>query len=310
MRGLLEAGRARGERPRVVVSAVEHPCVLGACEELEPLGVETWRIGVDWQGALILRALDEALAAPGALLCSVMAANNETGVLAPLDQIAALCRKRSVLLHTDAVQLAGKSLPLAGDARSRLCDLPVDLLSLSGHKLEGPKGAGLLWARSGVPLRAVQPGGHQERGRRGGTENAAAIAGLGAALARSQRGLEERVERITRLRQRLEQGLRAIPAVRIVADGAPRLGNTCCALFDGCDGQTLLVALDQAGICVSTGSACSSGSLSPSPVLLAMGFQEDEAKSALRFSLWSGTSDEEIERVCARLPALVAQARS
>ena len=307
VRGMLAKKRAAGEpdrvAPRVVISAVEHPCVQGACEELEALGVETIRVGVDGDGALDLRALDEALAAPGALLCSAMAANNETGVLFPLEQIGQLCRRRSVLFHTDAVQLAGK-------ARLDVRELPVDLLSLSAHKFEGPKGAGLLWARAGVPIRAVQPGGHQERGRRGGTENAAAIAGLGSALALAMRDLDARAAHLAGLRAQLEQALSQIPGVRIVGRGSARADNTSCALFDGCDGQTLLVALDQAGVCVSTGSACSSGSLSPSPVLLAMGLSPDAARTALRFSLWRGNTQEEVERVAQLLPALVARARA
>jgi cysteine desulfurase len=303
VRGLLATGRGTSSRPRVVISALEHPCVIGACEELEPLGVETVRIGVDAHGALDLESLQAALGMPETLLCSVMAANNETGVRNPIEQIAALCRRAGVLFHTDAVQLAGKG---ALDVQH----LQADLLSISAHKLEGPKGAGLLWARSGVPIRAVQPGGHQERGRRGGTENAAAIAGLGAALELTSRELGSRISHLDALRLQLEAGLQKLENVRILGEQAPRLCNTTCALFAGCDGQTLLVALDELGICVSTGSACSSGSLSPSPVLLAMGLSPDEARTALRFSLWRGNTREEIERVLELLPALVARARA
>jgi cysteine desulfurase len=311
VRGLLAAGRGKSSRPRVLISAVEHPCVVGACEELEPLGVETIRIGVDANGVLDLESLQAALglspsgeaARPETLLCSVMAANNETGVLNPISAIAQLCRRAGVLFHTDAVQLAGKG---ALDVQ----ELQADLLSISAHKLEGPKGAGLLWARSGVPIRAVQPGGHQERGRRGGTENAAAIAGLGVALELASRELSSRVSHLDALRVQLEAGLQKLESVRIVAEQSPRLCSTTCALFAGCDGQTLLVALDELGICVSTGSACSSGSLSPSPVLLAMGCSPDEARTALRFSFWRGNTHAEIDRVLELLPALVARARA
>lgn len=303
VRGLLAAGRGKSSRPRVVISAVEHPCVVGACEELEPLGVETIRIGVDANGLLDLESLHAALGLPETLLCSVMAANNETGVLNPISAIAQLCRRADVLFHTDAVQLVGKS---ALDVQ----EFQADLLSISAHKLEGPKGAGLLWARSGVPIRAVQPGGHQERGRRGGTENAAAIAGLGVALELASRELSSRVSHLHSLRVQLEAGLQKVESVRILAEQSPRLCNTTCALFAGCDGQTLLVALDELGICVSTGSACSSGSLSPSPVLLAMGCSPDEARTALRFSFWRGNTHAEIDRVLELLPALVARARA
>ena len=300
-RAALDA-RGPGARPplRVVTTAVEHACIAGACEELERLGVEVVRVPVDGEGRLDLAALDAALA-PGALLCSVMAANNETGVLFPLPEIGARCRARGVLLHTDAVQLAGKG-PLA------VAFLGVDLLSLSAHKLEGPKGAGLLWARRGLRLRALQPGGHQERGRRGGTENAAGIAGLGAALARSGE-LAASAPRLASLRDRLEQAVTAIPGARVLGAGAPRIANTLCAVFEGCEGETLLVALDLAGIAVSCGSACSSGTLEASPVLLAMGVPRALARGAVRFSLWSGNTSAEVDRVCALLPEVIARVR-
>jgi cysteine desulfurase len=291
------------EQPlRAVTTAVEHPCVHAACEELSWLGVEVVKVAVDGEGRLDLSALEAALA-PGALLCSVMAANNETGVLSPLQEVSRLCRARGVLLHTDAVQLAGKG-PI------EVAALGVDLLSLSAHKLRGPKGAGLLWARRGLRLEPLLAGGHQERGRRAGTENAAGIAGLGAALEIATQELAATVPRVTALRDRLEAAVRAIPGARVVGGGALRVGNTLCAIFEGCEGETLLAALDLAGVAVSTGSACSSGTVEPSPVLLAMGLSKELARGAVRFSLWSGNTQEEIERVCALLPGLVARARS
>jgi cysteine desulfurase len=282
-----------GSRPRkVVTTAVEHPAVLGACAAVP----ERVLVPVFASGELDLEALRAAL--PGASLCSVMAANNETGVVFPIALVAALCREHGVPLHVDAVQAAGK-LPL---------DFPWDLLSLSAHKISGPKGAGLLAARSRVA--AVQTGGHQERGQRAGTENVAGIVGMGAALSRAVSQQPALESRLRPLRDRLEAAAREIPGSRIAGAGVPRVCNTLNVAFEGCDGETLLAALDLEGIAVSTGSACSSGSLEPSPVLLAMGYPPALARGAIRFSLWSGNTEEQIERVCAVLPGIVARART
>ncbi|MGZ6143736.1 MAG: cysteine desulfurase family protein [Myxococcales bacterium] len=283
-----------GGRPRkVVTTAVEHPAVLGACASV----AECVRVPVSRDGGLDLAALKAAL--PGASLCSVMAANNETGVIFPIREVAALCRDAGVPLHVDAVQAAGK-LPL---------DFPWDLLSLSAHKIEGPKGAGLLAIRRGVKVAAVQSGGHQEKGRRAGTENVAGIVGLGAALERAERRRPEVEARLRPLRDRLEAAALKIPGAHAAGARSDRVYNTLNVAFEGCDGETLLAALDLEGISVSTGSACSAGSLEPSPVLLAMGYPPELARGAVRFSLWSGNTSEEIARVCEVLPAVVARAR-
>ena len=288
----------RGLGPRkIVTTAVEHPAVLGTCQAQERAGVEVVRIPVLPSGALDLDALAAAL--PGASLCSVMAANNETGVVFPLREIAGLCRGQGVPLHVDAVQAAGK-LPL---------DFPWDLLSLSAHKLEGPKGVGLLAVRRGLKLSGEQRGGHQEQGKRAGTENVAGVVGLAAALERAVLGQAEREPRLRALRDALERAARAIPGATVAGEGATRVCNTLNVSFEGCDGETLLAGLDLEGIAVSTGSACSSGSLEPSPVLLAMGYPETLARGALRFSLWSGNTGAQIERVCAVLPLVVRRAR-
>ncbi|GAC1347159.1 MAG: cysteine desulfurase family protein [Myxococcales bacterium] len=289
-------------RPRVVVTAVEHPAVLGPCAALARAGVEVIQVPVDSAGRLDEAALAAALRAPGTVLCSAMAANNETGVIFPVARIGELCRIAGVPFHVDAVQWVGKE-------ELRLGDLPIDLLSLSAHKLEGPKGAGLLWARRGIALRAVQEGGHQEGGRRAGTENTAGSVGLAAALRRAVAGQRAAKERLGPLRDRLEAAARAIPGTLVPGAGSPRICNTLCAAFEGCEGETLLAALDLRGIAVSTGSACSSGSLSPSKVLLAMGLSPARARGAVRFSLWRGTTADEIEAVAALLPEIVARAR-
>jgi len=282
------------EGSRVVVSSVEHPAISGACE-----GREVVSIGVDADGRLDLAALGAAL--PGAALCSIMTANNETGVLSPLEEVARLCRRNDVPLHTDAVQAAGKTrLPLH----------LVDLLSLSAHKIGGPKGAGLLWVRRGVALRALQAGGHQERGRRGGTENVAGIVGLGEALSLAAGALAEEATRLAALRDRLQAAAEAIPGSRVAGRNAARVCNTLNVAFEGCAGETLLTALDLAGIAVSTGSACSSGTLEPSPVLLAMGYPAALARAAIRFSLWRGTTAAQIAAVSHTLREVVARCRS
>jgi cysteine desulfurase len=294
------AVRGLGRR-KVVVTAVEHPALLGACAELERAGTQVVRIPVDASGQLDLEELDAAL--PGADLCSAMAANNETGVVFPLARIGELCRKHRVPFHTDAVQAVGK-LPL------HLRELPVDLLSCSAHKLGGPKGAGLLWVRRGLNLAPVQVGGHQERGRRAGTENVAAIVGLGEALSRAVAAVGSEAPRLAGLRDRLERAAREIPGVRVAGAAVPRICNTLNVAFEGCDGETLLVALDLAGVAVSTGSACSSGSLEPSPVLLAMGYPPALARGAIRFSLWRGTTTADVDEVCRLLAGVVARTRS
>jgi cysteine desulfurase len=212
--------------------------------------------------------------------------------------VAALCRDHGVPLHVDAVQAAGR-IPL---------DFPWDLLSLSAHKIQGPKGTGLLAAR--VPVTAVQSGGHQERGRRAGTENVAGAVGMASALERAIAAQAAVAEKLGALRDRLERAARAIPGAVVAGRETERVCNTLNVAFEGCDGETLLAAFDLEGVSVSTGSACSSGSLEPSPVLLAMGYPRELARAALRFSLWSGTTEEEIRRVCGLLPGIVDRARS
>jgi len=282
-----------GSQPRkVVTSAVEHPAVLGACAKAP----ECVRVPVLASGELDLEALRRAL--PSASLCSIMAANNETGVIFPLREVAALCHDAGVPLHVDAVQAAGK-IPL---------DFPWDSISLSAHKIEGPKGAGLLAVR-GMKLEGLQRGGHQEQGRRAGTENVAGIVGMSAALHRASQAQPLLEPRLRALRDKLEAAAREIPGAHVAGRAASRICNTLNVAFEGCEGETLLAALDLEGIAVSTGSACSSGTLEPSPVLLAMGYSSELARGAIRFSLWSGNTEEQIDRACRVLPGVVSRAR-
>lgn len=294
-------GATAGRRGRVVVSGVEHPSVREAAARLAASGFEVVAVPPEPSGRLDPDRVLEAVA-PGTVLVSVMAANNEYGGVFPVAAIAEGARRRGALVHTDAVQAAGR---LSVDVRA----WGVDLASLSAHKMHGPKGAGALFVRRGVPLEAHTPGGGQEKRRRAGTENTAALVGFGVAAALAVRRRGE-APAIARLRDRLERGiLERIPGARAVGAGAERLPNTSAVLFPGASGETLLMRLDLEGVAVSSGSACSSGTLAPSPALLALGIDAAEARSVVRFSLSRETTEAEIARVLDLLPAVVADAR-
>lgn len=293
LRGVLAA---RPAKRHVVISAVEHSAILEEAERLESEGVAVTRIGVDAAGRLDLPALGEALR-PDTALVSIMLANNETGVIHPLAEVCALAKSRGVLVHTDGVQALGK---IAVDVKA----LGVDLLSLSAHKIHGPKGAGALFIRRGAPFRPLLVGGPQERNRRGGTHNVPGIIGLGAACALLAQLDPAELARVAALRDRLESKLTAcFDAAHVIAAGAPRLPNTSCVCFAGVEAEALLVLLSQAGICASSGSACSSGSLEPSHVLKAMGLDPHVAQGQIRFSLSRFNSDADLERLFEVLPA-------
>lgn len=299
LRGLWTARRPG--RDRIVVSAVEHPAVLETARALQRDGAQVVELPVDGEGELRWEAVEEAIDERTAFV-SVMWANNETGVVHPIERLGLLCRQRGVTLHVDAVQAYGR-LPIDVSRD------PVDLLSLSAHKLHGPKGAGALWVRSGTRVSAAITGGHQERGRRGGTENVAAVAGFGVAATLASQRLEEDAACIRALRDRLEQALLPIEGTRIVGRTQPRLPNTVTALFADVEGEALLMGLDLEGVCVSSGSACTSGSLEPSHVLRAMGVEERWARGAVRFSLGRGNTAEEIDRTAALVAQLVPRLR-
>jgi cysteine desulfurase len=294
-------GSTNGQRGRVVRSGAEHPSVREAVDRLSDVGMETISVNPEPSGALDAKSLLDAVQ-PGTRLVSVMAANNEYGGVFPVAAIAAEARRRGALFHTDAVQAVGR-LPV--DVRR----WGVDLLSYSAHKLHGPKGVGALFVRRGVKLCPHTPGGGQEKRLRAGTENTAAIVGFGVAARLARLRLTETAG-IERLRDLLERGiLDRVPGTRAVGSGAPRLPNTSAILFEGLSGEALLMRLDLEGIAVSVGSACSSGTLAPSPAILSLGLPPSRAKSVVRFSLSRWTIPSEIERVLQVLPEIVAVAR-
>ncbi len=297
-RGVFEAFPARRH---FITTAVEHSAVLALVEWLRRQGAEVTVLPVDGEGRLDPDALEAAIR-PDTALVSVMAANNETGVCFPLEAIARIVKAKGALFHVDGTQAGGK-LPLD------LAALPVDLLNLSAHKLHGPKGVGALFIRRGLRLKPFMVGGHQERGRRGGTENLPGIVGFGRAAALAQSGLGD-MARVRQLRDGLEAALRAaVPEIRIHGEAAPRIPNTSFIGFAGIEGEALLLRLSQAGICVATGSACTTGQKEPSHVLRAMGVDGAFALGTVRLSLSRYTTEDEIARVVEVLPRFVQELR-
>jgi cysteine desulfurase len=293
----------RGRKPvHVITTAVEHSSVLTGLDALEVEGlISSTRIDVDALGRINLDALKAAFREETALV-SVMAVNNETGVLSPLNDIGRICRERGIPFHSDAVQALGK---ISVD----LSVLPVDLMSFSAHKICGPKGAGALFVRKGVRVGPVFPG-VQEMEKRGGTENVPGIVGFAAAVGPAIRDLEMETGRLAGLRDGLESGLKdRIDGVHVHGDPAHRVANTLNVSFDGIEDEILLLSLDREGICVSSGSACASGTAKASHVLLAMGVSKGQAKGAIRFSLGRGTSQEDIDYVLDKLPSIVGRLR-
>jgi cysteine desulfurase len=301
LRGAMDA--AHPSRTRLVVSAVEHEAVLNTAKAIGRHGRPVTILPVDADGLVAAPALEAALG-PDVALLSIITANNETGVIQPVAELASMARRGGALCHTDAVQAVGKT-PVDVAA------LGVDLLSLAAHKFGGPKGVGALWIRRGTPLAAVVTGGRQERNRRAGTENVPAIVGMGIAAKLALTGLTAEAARVGVLRDRLEAGiLERVPGTRVNAGGAARVPNTTNIAFDRVEAESLLIALDLEGIAVSTGSACSSGTLEPSHVLRAMGLPHGRVQSSIRFSLGWTTTTDEIDRVLAVLPAVVQRLRA
>ncbi|MCL2326194.1 MAG: cysteine desulfurase NifS [Proteobacteria bacterium] len=299
------AAWANPRRRHIVTSAVEHPAVLSLCEELEREGYEVDRIGVNALGEIDVKGFVRALRPGETLVVSLMHANNETGVLFPIERLSSVVKATDagILFHTDATQTVGK-LPI--DLTHQLKG--VDFLSFSGHKFHGPKGVGGLYIRKGTACRPFLYGGHQENGRRGGTENIPYIVGLARACEIAQANAAD-VSRLAALRARLEEGLKRIPYVVINGEGAERLPTTTNAAFHCIEGEGILYQLDVAGICASSGSACTSGSLEPSHVLRAMGVPFTAVHGSIRFSMSHETTASDIDRVLEVMPGIVASLR-
>jgi cysteine desulfurase len=299
---IMSAVESSPSKRHIITTRVEHPAVLNSCKHLARKGFRVTFLPVNNDGQLniddLLKAIDEDTA-----LVSIMYANNETGVIFPVIEIAEILKERQIVFHTDAVQAVGK-IPI--DTKK----LSVDMLSLSGHKLHAPKGVGALYVRKGTRFHPYMIGGHQERGRRAGTENVASIIGLGKACELAGKNLDNEVNYLKGLRNKLENALlKSCPDVRINGDINNRLPNTTNLSFEYVEGEAILLRLNEYGICASSGSACSSGSLEPSHVLRAMGVPSTAIHGSIRFSLSRYNTDEEIDRVIEIMPGIIKELR-
>jgi cysteine desulfurase len=302
IRGAAEALETSGRR-HIIASTIEHEAVLNTLKALARRGWRTTLLAVDQTGIVSPETLRVALTDDTAVV-SVMHANNEIGTIQPISELARLAHERGALFHTDAVQSAGK-IPIDTKA------LGVDVLSLSAHKFYGPKGVGAIFVKRGVRLLPLMTGGKQERSRRAGTENVAGIVGMGVAAQEARAKMASEAARLSALRDRLEQGvLGGVSGTMVNGAPSPRVPNTTNISFDRVEAESLLIALDLAGIAVSTGSACSSGTLEPSHVLKAMGFPPHRTQNSIRFSLGSGNTEADIDRVVAAVPGIVEKLRN
>lgn len=301
--GVIGAARALRDKGRhIVTTGIEHDAVRHAADLLEHEGFDVTRVNAGPDGRVSPQAIEAAITAQ-TILVTVMAANNETGVIQPMAEIGAVCAAKGVVFHTDAVQAAGK-IPIDVGAWQ------TTLLTITGHKFYGPKGAGALYIKRGFRPAPIQVGGEHEKGRRAGTENVPAIVGLGRACELAAQDLAATAKRVGALRDKLEAGIEArIPQVVRHGAEAPRVYNTAHVSFVGAEGEHLILTLDMKGVAVSSGAACKSGSAHPSHVLLAMGVPAGVAQSAVRFSLGRSTTDAEIDRVLEVLPAAVEKLR-
>ena len=294
-------GLRKGKK-HIISTAFEHHAILHTLKKLEKEGFEVELLDVGPLGNITARQVADAIREDTCLV-TTMYANNEIGSVLPIAEIGAVCKERGVLFHTDAVQAAGH-LPIDVKAQH------IDMLSLSAHKFHGPKGVGVLYARRGVPLSSLIEGGAQERGKRAGTENIPGIMGMAAALREACDHMEANAAHVTRLRDRLIQGLSQIPHSALNGDPVNRLPGNVSFCFEGIEGESLLLLLDSKGICASSGSACTSGSLDPSHVLLALGLPHEVAHGSLRLSIGEYNTMEEIDHICQVVPQVVEYLRN
>jgi cysteine desulfurase len=293
-----------GPGTTVITTRVEHPAVLGPCRRLKEMGCREIEIPVDGGGNFDMDAYQEALKADGPKIVSIMWANNETGVLFPIQKIAELAKAAGAVMHTDAVQVAGK-IPVD------VSKVPVDMLSMSGHKFHAPKGIGLFYLRRGTRIRTFLLGGHQESGRRGGTENVPYIVGLAKAAQLATANMAHEAKEVRRLRDKLEDGLlKTCPDARLNGDKLNRIPNTTNISFEYVEGEAMIYRMSDLGICASTGSACASGSLEPSHVIRAMGVPFTAVHGSIRFSLSRYNTEDEVDYVLAHMPKIVKELRA
>lgn len=300
IRSVCERLAAKGQK-HIVTSVFEHHAVLHTCQALEKLGFEVTYLPVYENGIVKTEDVRNAIREDTALV-TIMYANNEIGTIQPIEEIAAICREKNVIFHTDAVQAVGH---VKIDVHAQ----GIDMLSISGHKIHAQKGIGALYVRKGIPMTNLIFGGAQERNRRAGTENIPAIMGLAKAMELANTDIEERAEKTSRLRDRLIDGLLKLPRTRLNGDRVKRLPGTVNVSIEGIEGESLLLMLDMNGICASSGSACTSGSLDPSHVLLSLGLKHEVAHGSLRLSINEETTDEDVDYILEVVPKVVKRLR-
>lgn len=301
IKGIASAHKNKGNH--IITTKIEHHAVLHACEYLEKNGFEVTYLDVDDEGLVRLEDLKNAIT-DKTILVTIMFANNEIGTIEPIKEIGELCREKKIYFHTDAVQAVG-NIPV--DVK----EMNIDMLSLAGHKIYGPKGIGVLYIKKGIKIDNLIHGGAQERNRRAGTENIASIVGLGRALELATTNLEEHMERLTTLREKLIDGLLKIPYTKLNGPrGDKRLPGNVNVCFRFIEGESILLSLDFKGVCASSGSACTSGSLDPSHVLLAIGLPHEIAHGSLRLSMGDGSTEEDVDYVLEVVPPIIERLRN